>query len=507
MTEERKNKKLIHIEVSENELEATISINPTGNMPTNIDFKKLKTELISAGVVFGVDEDLLKKILEEKLYRQTFTFAKGIPSVSGVDTKYEFFFETTPKEPKPVLMPDGSVDHYNLDTVEQVSAGDLLCKTTPPTKAVIGRTVTGRDLHARDGRSMPLSPDKNVKVSDDGHDFFASITGFPKLVGRKVSVSSQYVVEGNVDFHTGNIEFDGDIFIKGDVLDGFTVKATGNIDVRGNIKNANVYAGGTINALGGIVAKEGGEVKAEQNINAIFVEGANLWAGEIIEVKKAIMHSTIYAGRGVFCEGGKGIIVGGELTAGELVQAKEVGSEYATKTKIKIGFDTERKYELKDLVKELEKDLENYKNLANNQQKLAAQIQILSAQIPLPAGQIDQVKSIFGKVSMALKGVSSTIREKNIRKELVKDMLDRKVMPRIMVSGNIYPGVDLLMNGSVYRVDTETKYSCIYEEKTQVNIGKYFRIDKEFFIQNNPFAPRPKGQDLQKLPDIEPLDS
>lgn len=506
MTDTPKNKKLIHIEISENEMEATLSVNPMADVDPNIDLKKLKSELTTAGVTYGIDDSLLAKIATEKLYNEDFIIAKGITSVVGEDSKYEFFFETKPKEPRPVIKPDGSVDHYNLDTVEQIQLDDLLCRTTPPKKAVMGCTVKGRDLTARDGRNIPLTPDKNVRVSDDGLEFFAAVTGFPKLIGRKVSVSSQYVVEGNVDFHTGNIEFEGDVYVKGDILDGFTVKATGNIDVKGNIKNASVYAGGTVNVLGGIVAKDHGEVRADQNINAIFVEGATLHAGEIVEVKKAIMHSNVYAGRGIFCEGGKGIIVGGELTAGELVQAKEVGSEYATKTKIKIGFDMERKHELKDIGKEIEKDLENYNSLRANQQKLALQVKALSTQVPVPTGQLDQIKAIFGKVSMALKGVAEALREKNIHKELLKDMLERRISPRIMVSGYVYPGVSLLMNGSVYKVDTETKYSCIYEERTQVSIGKYFRINKDFFLENNPFAPKDGGKKIEDMPAVEALE-
>lgn len=476
--EEKEIKKLYTVEISENEMEASILISKELAQSDTVTVDSILDELKNYGVKYGIDNDLVNKIVSEKLYNITHIVAIGKKAIIGQDTKKEFFFETKPKKPKPITLPDGSVDHYILDTVEQVPIDHKLAVMAPPTKSVAGITVLGRELRARDGRNFPIRAGQNVRVSEDGLEFYATMAGFPKIIGSKVSVSTQYVVEAHVDFSTGNINFDGDVLVKGDVLDGFKVEATGNIDVMGNIKNSTVIAGGTVNALGGIVSKKTGLVQAGQNINAIFVESGNLEADNNIDVQRAIMHSQIKAGNAIFCESGKGVIVGGEISAGRLVQAKEVGSEYGSKTKIVVGHLVEQKAELVKVSKEIEKTVQNFNKLKDNRQKLSDSIEAVKFIAPIDEAKLRNLNGLLQKVAIAQKGVVEQLRDLKEKQDIIKDQIESNVRPKFSVSGNIFPGVDVMMNGSNYHAEQTLTFTTIYQEKGQIQLTQFSKESK-----------------------------
>ena len=71
------------------------------------------------------------------------------------------------------------------------------------------------------------------------------------MVGRKISVLNVYHVPGNVGYATGNIDFAGSVVIRGDIENGFVVKAEGDVTVGGNVEGGSIYADGNITIRGG----------------------------------------------------------------------------------------------------------------------------------------------------------------------------------------------------------------------------------------------------------------
>lgn len=466
---------VISVLVSEDEMQASLRIS---SAPDGLAIEDLQKELRKVDVVFGIDEVFLQKIIDESLFNEDHLVAKGREPILGEDSRKEFFFDINPKEPKPVVNQDGSVDHYNLDTVLQVEAGTVLARMIPPTKGMSGMTVTGKELKTREGRDFPLRAGYNVIPSDSGLDLIAKIAGSPKLIGNKIHISTQYVIETDVDFSTGNIEFNGDVLVKGAVLDGFSVKASGDVDVKGNIKNAIVEAGGTVNALGGIVAKEKGHVKAGVNVNAIFIESANVEAGQNVDVKRAIMHSRVKAGNAIFCQEGKGLIVGGELSAGYLLQAKEVGSEYATKTLIETGKRQQLKTLIDELSDEFDKCRENFNKLYQSEKKLQESLSVLAAN-PADAAKADQMKLLVGKTIEAKNQVMERIRQIKEEKNVAIEQLEKVRAPRVSIAGDIYPGVEIILDGYKFKVERAMMRATFFESDGKVKAGKYVPDEKD----------------------------
>ena len=60
---------------------------------------------------------------------------------------------------------------------------------------------------------------------------------------HQLMVTPIYIIDGNVDNATGDIRFNGDVLVKGNVFANTTIRATGNITVEGHVEIATLHAG------------------------------------------------------------------------------------------------------------------------------------------------------------------------------------------------------------------------------------------------------------------------
>ena len=83
----------------------------------------------------------------------------------------------------------------------------------------------------------------------------ADVNGEATFINDKINVETVYTINGDIDLKTGNQFFLGTIIVIGNVEDGFSVKATGNIEVRGNVGKAELSAEGDVIVHQGITGK------------------------------------------------------------------------------------------------------------------------------------------------------------------------------------------------------------------------------------------------------------
>src|SRR5690606_12118002 len=81
----------------------------------------------------------------------------------------------------------------------------------------------------------------------------------------KINVFPIFEVKGDVDFRVGNIDFVGMVLIRGNVLSGFKIKATGDIRIMGEVEAADLEAGENIEIMAGVVAQGKGSIIAGRN--------------------------------------------------------------------------------------------------------------------------------------------------------------------------------------------------------------------------------------------------
>ncbi len=325
--------------------------------------EQLEAVLKAQRIVYGIHHDKLAQIATNpKDYFASVTLvASGDKPADGANGAIRLIFDLDRKDGKrPMELEDGTVDYKEVTSLSNVRKGEMIAERFLAEAGTSGKAVTGEDLPAKAGKEARFKIGKNVVTDGDGMKLYAAIDGMIVKTDRdKINVFPIFEVNGDIDFNVGNIDFIGSVIVRGSVLSGFKIKASGDIRVTGSVEAAELDAGGSIDISAGILGQNKGLVKAGQNVRSSFIQDANVEAGEDVIVTQSIMHSSIRAGRNVTCYGTKGLIVGGVVQAGEKVTARTCGNSMSTNTVIEVGVLPNLRIELQQLRQQMRAQMES----------------------------------------------------------------------------------------------------------------------------------------------------
>jgi len=460
------------IEVSEDEMKAFMTLIPSKPRGRDLDMDDIIEALHDKGVVVGIREEVINRTLEDEVYNILTPVAEGIRPVHGDDAKIVYNFRI---EKKVQLEEDekGQVNFKDLDLVENVVAGQLLATKVQATEGTPGRTITNKLLDAKPGKDIDLVPGKNTELSPDGMNIIATINGQVIFANGKVNVEPIYEIKGDVDMHTGNILFLGTVIVRGSVEDGFSIKAAGDIEIKGSVGKCLLDAEGDVNIKQGVMGKLGGTIKAGGSIWSKFLEQVNVFADKNVFVQDGIMHCQVDATEKVVCFGKRATIVGGRIRAGEIVNTKTLGSVSFTETIVEVGVDPKSRQRLHDLDKEKTSSEEIL-------EKHNANISTLQNQKKIRRGLPEEKQELLEKMLAAREEL--TIRLSEIKEEMeeLKSYLRLlKTIGNVSVSKNVYPGVKIGIKDIYYDVANEFKYVTFVLDSGRIRIKKYEDINIE----------------------------
>lgn len=328
---------MINIEISADGLTAFLSFKRVIDQGP-IPIEELEAYIKTKGIVQGLHYDNLRLLCAEPAVymKQKLEIAKGIPSGKGIDGRVEYV-KRSRKSTNEVDDTD-VVDFKQVTSLDNVIKGQLIAQLIPPALGKAGVSVTGEQLPALLGKPAHFKVGKNVVKNEEGTALYAAIDGLISLTDKdKINVFPVFEVNGDVDYRVGNIDFVGTVVVRGNVLTGFKIKASGDIRIIGGVEGAELESDGSIEVTGGIMASGKGYILAKNNIKCSFVQDAFISAGQDIIVSQSIMHSTAKAGRTVQCNSSKGLIVGGIIQASQSVEARTIGNAMSTNTTIEVG--------------------------------------------------------------------------------------------------------------------------------------------------------------------------
>ncbi len=469
--DERHNGSVI-VEVSDDKMRAYMTLIPPKPGGRDIDIDDVMEALEEKGVVYGIKEDVIRESIEDEVYNVPILVAEGTKPQNGEDARIVYHFRT---EKKIQLREDekGQVNFKDLDLVENVVAGQLLATKIPATEGVPGKTVTGEILEAKPGKDVELQPGKNTELSPDGMSIIATINGQVVLSRGKVNVEPVYEVNGDVDIKTGNIMFLGTVIVKGNVEDGFSVKAAGDIEVKGSVGKSVLDAEGDIYIKQGVMGKIGGIIKSGGSIYAKFLEQVNVIADKNVLVEDGIMHCNVDASEKVVCYGKRATIVGGRIRAGEVVNTKTLGSVSFTETVVEVGVDPKSRQRLFDLEKEK-------KEVEDELEKLKANIKTLQQQKESGRNFTEEKAEMLEKMLEDREEMTIRLSEINEEMEELRSYLKLlKTVGKVSVSKNVYPGVRIGIKDVYYDVTNEFKAVTFVLESGRIRVKKYEEIDLE----------------------------
>ncbi len=467
------NDSVLAVNIGDQEMRASMTVHRPGPGGIDQSSESMLAFLKNNGVIHGILEDGVTDLELNPTYDEPVVVAEGNNPHDGEDAKIMYNFDFDRSEIK-LKEKNGRVDFREMNLIQNVVEGQVLAKKIPADKGSPGRTITGKLMPAKDGRDTAIGIGKNVELEEDGMSIRATINGQVILTADKINVEPIYVVQGDVNLKSGgNVIFLGTVFVRGSVDDGFKVKASGNIEVLGNVGKAELDAEGDIVVHQGITGKGGGKIQSGKSVWAKFIENGRVEAGEFVVASDGIINSQVIANKKVVCQGKRATIVGGTLKAAEEIHAKSLGSVAGSETVLEVGYDPRTKEKLAQLEEKIAAFEDSLEEINLNIHTLE---NLKKAKTELPEDKAAFLEEITTKRDETMIEKEHLLEEVRKIQEYLSSL---KVRGKISASSRVFPGVRIYIKDAYLEVRNEFNAVTFINEANVVKITQYEELDED----------------------------
>ena len=466
------------IDISSDDMQATITASAPSVGGADISAEAINRALETQGVVAGINIQKIDDFVDKPVYGFPCVVAEAIKPIDGRDAYIAYNFETDRSKLKMQESETGQVNFKELNLIQNVVEGQPLAQKMPAERGVAGKTLLGVYLEAKNGKDINLPLGKNVVVDSDGRTILAAVNGQVLLVGDKITVEPIMEIEGDVSIKTGNITFLGTVIVKGNVDDGFNIKASGNIEVYGTVGRSSLIADGNIIISGVVTGRDEGYLKSGRSIWAKSIQNITVEAEDYVIATEGIINSNITARKRILVQGKRAAIMGGHLFATEEISAKTVGSNGGgSETILEVGIDPQLKQRLSSL-----QDDKN--SLAKELEDLNLNIQTLEnmkkVRRVLPKDKQDNLDALCSRKDEI---ANETTKIEQELEEILTRLHELKIIGKVSVSGTVYAGVKIFVRDVKDEIRTDVKSVTFYYENGFVRRGKYEAPDSSIIKQ------------------------
>lgn len=436
---------VVEISVDPNLTTAFMEVAAPQNDGMDVTLAQIKSAITEKGIYYGIFEDALSTIVENKRYGENICIARWQPPVDGVDGTIKYHFDKD-SVIAPVEDEHGTVDYKNLGLVKNIYKGTPIADITMPTEGEPGKDISGKPVPQHIGVPVSINLGNGTVLTEDGMQIIASVDGNLRYLGGAFVVEEELLVRGDVDVKTGNIDFIGNVIIKGNVLEGYSVISKKNITINGTVTSATIKADGDITIRLGSINSD---IECKGNVKLGFCENSNIHCELDVEAA-TFVGGEVYAGQNILATG-KGVMVGGKYTALKNIEAATIGSEGYTKTVLTLGNNavlseekdqlTHKNEELEDKVDQLGKILTSLTELAKVG-KLSPEREHM---------KVEAMKSRFQ--------LQGEIKRNQARIADIERTLELKQNLSVSCRKEFYPGVMIRINSFIHQVNVYTSRS------------------------------------------------
>lgn len=427
------------VEIDSDGMAARIIVNEPqpGGMP--ITYEKVCEEISKKGIRHNLNLGKVKKIFENKYFGRSVVIAKGERAIDGKNGSVLYHFEQ--KETQDFVEDEfGNVDYRDLGIVKNIEEGTVVAEIIAETQGTPGTDVKGTTIAQTPGKPPVYKVGQGIKLSEDGLVLYAGISGNLRWNKDHFVVDKDVTVSGDVDASVGNIDFIGDVVIKGNVEEGYEIRSGGNITVFGTVTGATLHAAGKITVKMGVLSSniEANEIVAGFFENSTIECHGNLTAQNFIACQ-VTCHGKLIA------HGGKAAIIGGKYTCLSDIEANIVGSDTYTRTLIVLGNTAVLTEERNDLLKKIEE----YENKIDQLGKICSTLQ--------------HQKKVASLTEDREEMLVTSIRAKYVHQRELKNMrgriiaIDKEIDVsndlRVVVKRSLFPGVSIRINSLQHNVE------------------------------------------------------
>ena len=235
-----------------------------------LTWNELLQELERQGIKYGIDWEACSRGVTSCTEGEI-VIAQGTPPKTGDDGGVELLFHNASKVPISTEEEE-IIDFRERYVFTSVVEGEILAIKHPPGLSTPGTSVKGDMILPPPPKDVALVAGEGVVLTKDGKRAVAARAGRPVASKTRdavrVSIIPELVNDGDVDLSSGNINFNGDVLISGNVEEGMEVKSGGNIRIGGLVSRAKIQAMGSIWIRGNILSSV-----VIAGVTASFIEG------------------------------------------------------------------------------------------------------------------------------------------------------------------------------------------------------------------------------------------
>lgn len=293
--------------------------------------------LYSHGIFAPIDYPAIYELcadVELSEAKQEYVVARGREPETGADGWFELLVKITGEDQVFAEDDCGNVDLRNLNAYSEIEAEQKLGVVHPPSEGSAGMNVVGEPIAADAGQPCQIRAGEGVQLKYNNRIAFSEKEGRALWENGVLSVVDQLAISGDLDMATGNIDFNGFVEIKGEVPDGFVIKATKGIKIGGLVGAACLETGGSVELVS-MSGKDAGEVHCRGDFKAVFLNQVRVVSYGDISIAKEVRNCTIKSTGKLVVAGGA--IVGGFAIAMEGIECKSVGTLSGQKTDLTAG--------------------------------------------------------------------------------------------------------------------------------------------------------------------------
>ena len=424
----------VEINLSKDEMNAVADFLPPSEGMAPITFEDVSQILFEKGIVFGVNNDLIKESIFE--CNTEFKIVKNVIVATGK--------QPVKNVPQHCIVDDQlignndeklssvtRIDFKKRSPFKIVKEGQFLAKVVPEKQGEFGWTVRGEELQYVTQNVKSYKPGKNTITYED--HVASACDGTFEIQGNGFCVKEVLQIQSDVNYSTGNVQFPGDIIINGQIQDGFEVTSGGSIYISGTLDATVIECKDDLIVGLGIIGRNKGKVRVGGKLKAKFIENCYVEVLNLIMLDAGIMNAQIYTNDKIVL-GKRGVIVGGSIYAQNGVVATQMGTAMGPRTEIYCGVDFTVENKLKWI--------------RDNSLKVATKLNQVREQLKKDRNENPQLIELRDKLQ-------SSLRQLNDMSSTLVFKLDKNDNAEILVRDTVYPGVYIEICHVPYVVNRE----------------------------------------------------
>ena len=472
----------VNVQLSQDRMKATMVVTEPGDYGAHMEYEALVSILKDYGITYGYDEDFLQDFCDTPVYNQSVSIAEGKFPVDGDDLYIEIFENSSDDTSEEQ---GDKVNVRSRGNTSIISRGSVIGMLHQPSPGETGYNVLGEPLEAAPGVTRPYSIGASCELDPQSAEITAIISG--ELVfdneTQHLKIMEIYVVEGNLQ---NDIDFPGSVLIKGDVENGYTIKAEANITIVGHLGKSTVECGGQLEIKAGINAVDAFQeilVHVKENIYTRYINNAGIYAGKSVVVEDGILGSTVFADEYVVCRGRRAVINASSINARLGIYAKNFGSARGTKTNLTVAMPKTIQEERNSLQEKYEDFRSKIKPLKQSLSVQSRQKEILSQSGSVSIEMQEDIDQKTANLEADIEQVEEILRTINNRLqelEVETDTLSKNAF--ISSEKMLNPGVTIAIGG--FQMDVQTAYAkglTFYLRENEIHPQPLEQFDLEQF--------------------------